>query len=131
MGNKNHYTVNTYAQENPDLVADMNSVSELARLPSDRFDVIIASNIPFEHFSSGCFINARRLLRTGGVFIVNTLDQGQDPAAIDACLATFGFRSIRAELDNYRTQLESIGFTEDQFPFGKPEIVWPCIYQKI
>jgi hypothetical protein len=110
----------------------MNVAADLKHLPDERFDTIIASNIPIECFAPGCFINARRLLRTGGVFIVNNLDQkGQAPAAIDACLATFGFRSIRAELDNYRAQLESIGFTEEQFPFGEPETVWPCVYQKI
>ncbi len=132
VGNATHYTANVLKASMPDLLADMNVAADLEHLPDERFDTIIASNIPIGCFAPGCFINARRLLRTGGVFIVNTLDQnGQDPSAIDACLATFGFRSIRAELDNYRTQLESVGFTEDQFPFGTPETVWPCIYQKI
>ena len=129
VGNDTHYTVNTLAAENPDLLGDMNSIENFAHLPDERFDTIIASNIPIEYFAPGCFINARRLLRTGGVFIVNNLDG--DEHAINACLARFGFVSIRNELDNYRTQLESVGFTEDQFPFGTPETVWPCIYQKI
>lgn len=129
VGNDTHYTVNTLAAENPDLLGDMNSIETFALLPDERFDTIIASNIPIGCFAPGCFINARRLLRTGGVFIVNNLDG--DEHAINACLARFGFVSIRNELDNYRTQLESVGFTEDQFPFGTPETVWPCIYQKI
>ena len=129
VGNDTHYTVNTLAAENPDFLGDMNSIETFAHLPDERFDTIIASNIPIEYFAPGCFINARRLLRTGGVFIVNSLDG--DEHAINACLARFGFVSIRNELDNYRTQLESVGFTEDQFPFGTPETVWPCIYQKI
>jgi hypothetical protein len=132
VGNATHYTANVLKASMPDLLADMNVAADLESLPDERFDTIIASNIPIGCFAPGCFINARRLLCTGGVFIVNNLDQkGQDPAAIDACLATFGFRSIRAELDNYRAQLESIGFTEEQFPFGEPETVWPCVYQKI
>ena len=133
VGNDTHYTVNTLADENPDLLGDMNSIENFAHLPDERFDTIIASNIPIEYFAPGCFINARRLLRTGGVFIVNNLDG--DEHAINACLARFGFVSIRNELDNYRDQLESIGFfvegEDKQFPFGDPETVWPCIYQKI
>jgi SAM-dependent methyltransferase len=133
VGNDTHYTVNTLADENPDLLGDMNSIENFAHLPDERFDTIIASNIPIEYFAPGCFINARRLLRTGGVFIVNNLDG--DEHAINACLARFGFVSIRNELDNYRDQLESIGFfvegEDKQFPFGDPETVWPCIYRKI
>ena len=134
VGNKNHYTVNTSAQENQDLVADMNSVSELASLPSDRFDVIIASNIPFEHFSSGCFINARRLLKSGGFLIINNLQGEITPERtakkINACLAKFGFFPAREMLDSFESQLRSIGFTEVQFAFGKPNED-PCvIYRK-
>ena len=138
VGNATHYTVNVFKAEKPDLLADMNSIEELTFLPDNRFDVIIAANIPIECFAPGCFINARRLLVQGGVFIVNTLDVNPDNtyrsdyAAIDSCLALFGFEPVRHKLDDFEGQLRGIGFTEDQFPFGESVDIVPClIYQKI
>ena len=132
VGNDTHYTVNVFGSDNPDLLADMNSLDDLAGLPSDRFDVIIASNIPFGCFASGCFENAQRLLKPGSYLIVNTMPCDDRPLAIDSCMALFGFRNVRHRLDEFQDQLKEIGFTDDQFPFGEPVETDPCIiYQKI
>jgi SAM-dependent methyltransferase len=130
--------VNVQKAAMPDLLADMNSIADLAHLPSERFDVVFVTNIMKCHFDATFFINARRLLVPNGVLIVNTLENyfpdefgemrrenGQEEN--DACLALFGFQSIRDQFDSYKPQLFSIGYEPDYFD----EVISSIIYRKI
>ncbi len=136
--NDTHYTVNVQIASMPDLLADMNSIADLAHLPSERFDVVFATNIPNSHFGPTFFINARRLLVPDGVLIVNTLERyfpdefgemrrENRKEEIDACLALFGFTPILEQFDDYKPQLYSIGYEKDCFDDDDGAI----IYRKI
>lgn len=107
-------------------------------MPSERFDVVIATNIMMDHFEPNFFINARRLLVPNGVLIVNTLEnyfpdefgemrRENRKEENDACLALFGFTSILDQFDSYKPQLYSIGYEDDYFD----EVIASIIYRKI
>jgi hypothetical protein len=121
VGNETHYTVNIMSSEDPDYLANMNG--DLSMLPDNRFETIIAANIPIVCFEWNFFLNALRLLKPGGYLIGSTFqsfcsywdesvkrDVPHNIEGFTSLLSSIGFRLANEQLNIFKGSLMMISF---------------------
>jgi hypothetical protein len=79
------FTVDVAAAVEPDLVADINDMKAMGKIPSDSFDIIKLVHIPttvFDKEAKATFTNLARILKPGGTLEFNNMWGGYSAEAL-------------------------------------------------